>query len=60
VNVAMGQQSENAQKINQSMARLSEEMQETMDSLRETYAAIEQLNEAARGLQDEVSKFKVD
>jgi methyl-accepting chemotaxis protein WspA len=59
VNVAMGQQSENAQKINQSMARLSEEMQETMDSLRETYAAIEQLNEAARGLQDEVSKFKV-
>jgi len=59
VNVAMGQQSENAQKINQSMAHLSEEMQETMDSLRETYAAIEQLNEAARGLQDEVSKFKV-
>jgi methyl-accepting chemotaxis protein WspA len=60
VNVAMGQQSENAQKINQSMAHLSEEMQETMDSLRETYAAIEQLNEAARGLQDEVSKFKVN
>jgi methyl-accepting chemotaxis protein len=59
VNVAMGQQSENAQKINQSMAHLSDEMQETMDSLRETYAAIEQLNEAARGLQDEVSKFKV-
>ncbi|MFO7599204.1 MAG: methyl-accepting chemotaxis protein [Candidatus Desulfacyla sp.] len=59
VNVAMGQQSENAQKINQSMAHLSEEMKETMDSLRETYAAIEQLNEAARGLQDEVSKFKV-
>jgi methyl-accepting chemotaxis protein WspA len=59
VNVAMGQQSENAQKINQSMIHLSEEMQETMDSLRETYAAIEQLNEAARGLQDEVSKFKV-
>jgi methyl-accepting chemotaxis protein WspA len=59
VNVAMGQQSENAHKINQSMVHLSEEMQETMDSLRETYAAIEQLNEAARGLQDEVSKFKV-
>ena len=59
VNVAMGRQSENAQKINESMARLSEEMKETMDSLRETYAAIEQLNEAARGLQEEVSKFKV-
>ena len=59
VNVAMGRQSENAQKINESMARLSEEMKETMDSLRETYAAIEQLNEAARGLQEEVSKFKL-
>jgi len=59
VNVAMGHQSENARKINESMVHLSEEMQETMDSLRETYAAIEQLNEAARGLQDEVSKFKV-
>ncbi len=59
VNVAMGQQSENAKDINQSMVNLSEEMQQTMDSLRETYAAIEQLNEAARGLQEEVSKFKV-
>jgi len=39
---------------------LSEEMQQTMDSLRETYGAIEQLNEAARGLQDEVSRFKVE
>jgi len=38
---------------------LSEEMQQTTDSLRETYAAIEQLNEAAKGLQDEVSRFKV-
>ena len=60
VNVSMGQQSENAQKINLSMANLSEEMQQTMDSLRETYGAIEQLNEAARGLQDEVSRFKVE
>ena len=60
VNVSMGQQSENAQKINLSMVNLSEEMQQTMDSLRETYAAIEQLNEAARGLQDEVSRFKVE
>jgi len=59
VNVAMGQQSENAHRINQSMVHLSEEMQQTMDSLRETYAAIEQLNEAARGLQEEVSKFRV-
>ena len=60
VNVSMGQQSENAQKINISMLNLSEEMQLTLGSLRETYGAIEQLNEAARGLQDEVSRFKVD
>jgi len=58
VNAAMGQQSKNAQKINSSMANLSEEMQRTMASLRETYSAIEQLNEAARGLQDGVSRFK--
>ena len=59
VNVSMGHQSENAQKINLSIVNLSEEMQQTMDSLRETYGAIEQLNEAARSLQDEVSRFKV-
>jgi len=59
VNVAMGHQSENAQKINAAMVNLSEEMQQTTDSLRETYAAIEQLNEAAKGLQNEVSRFKV-
>ena len=60
VNTAMGRQSENAQKINLSMANLSEEMNQTMETLRETYAAIEQLNEAARGLQDEVSRFRVE
>jgi methyl-accepting chemotaxis protein len=38
---------------------LSEEMQQTVDSLRESFMAIEQLNDAARGLQDEVSRFKV-
>ncbi len=59
VNVAMGHQSENAQKISTDMVSLSEEMQQTTDSLRETYAAIEQLNQAAKGLQDEVSRFKV-
>ena len=41
------------------MVALSEEMRETLDSLSETYSAIEQLNEAARGLHDEVSRFKV-
>jgi len=60
VNVAMGNQSENAQKITNVMENLSEEMLRTKDSLHETYAAIEQLNEAARDLQDEVSQFKVN
>jgi len=60
VSVAMGDQSENARKINSAMMNLSEEMQQTKDSLHETYSAIKQLNEAARGLQDEVSRFKVN
>ena len=59
VNVSMGLQSENARKINSSIANLSEEMQTTTESLRESFSAIEQLNEAARSLQDEVSRFKV-
>jgi methyl-accepting chemotaxis protein len=42
------------------MVNLSEELKQTLDSLRETYSAIEQLNEAAKGLQDEVSHFKAD
>ncbi|MBL7213161.1 MAG: hypothetical protein ISS61_12355 [Desulfobacteraceae bacterium] len=42
------------------MVNLSQELGQTLESLRETYSAIEQLNEAAGGLQDEVSHFKVD
>ncbi len=59
VNESMQFQSESAQKINASMLNLSEEMQQTVESLRESFMAIEQLNDAARGLQDEVSRFKV-
>ncbi len=59
VNVAMGHQSENAQGINTAMMNLSEELAQTLDSLRETYKAIEQLNDAAMGLKDEISHFKV-
>ncbi len=59
VNESMQYQSENAQKINTAMVNLSEEMQQTVESLRESFMAIEQLNDAARGLQDEVSRFKV-
>ncbi|HDZ91902.1 MAG TPA: methyl-accepting chemotaxis protein [Deltaproteobacteria bacterium] len=60
VTVAMGRQSENAKKINLSMTNLDEEMHEIVNSLRETYSAIEQLNEAARDLQDQVSRFRVE
>jgi len=59
VNTVMGRQSENAQEINSAMVNLGEEMQETMESMRESHSAIEQLNEAARSLQNEVSRFKV-
>ncbi len=60
VNESVEQQSDNAQRINAAIMSLSEEMQQTRDSLHETYSAIEQLNEAARGLQEEVSRFKVE
>ena len=46
--------------VNVAMAHLSEETQETTASLHETYSAIELLNEAAKGLQDEVSCFQVN
>ncbi len=59
VNSSMEQQSKNAQKINNAIEHLSEEMQQTRDALHETYSAIEQLNEAARGLQNQVSRFKI-
>lgn len=58
VNVAVGHQSEYAQEIRSAMRYLSEEMRQTKESLHETYAAIEQLNTVARGLQNEVSRFK--
>ena len=59
VNASMGHQSENAQEISTAMVNLTEGLEQTLLSLHETYDAIEQLNEAARGLKDEVSRFKV-
>jgi methyl-accepting chemotaxis protein len=58
VNVAMSQQSGHAHEINDAMALLSEELQQTTASLRESFFAIEQLNEAAKGLQDKVAQFR--
>ncbi|MBW2203349.1 MAG: methyl-accepting chemotaxis protein [Deltaproteobacteria bacterium] len=59
LNVATGHQSESARKINTAMVNLSEGLHETIESLRETYAAIGQLNEATRSLQDETSRFRI-
>ena len=59
VNAAMEDQSGHSHQINDAMVHLSEELQQTMQSLRESFMAIGQLNEAAKGLQDEVSQFKM-
>ncbi len=58
VSVAMRRQSDHAQNINLTIMNLSEEMQQTKKSLSETYSVIEQLDNAARNLQTEVSSFK--
>jgi methyl-accepting chemotaxis protein WspA len=60
VNMAMQNQSENAKTINNSMVYLGQGMQQIQNSLGESYSAIEQLNEAAIGLRERVSKFQVE
>jgi methyl-accepting chemotaxis protein len=52
-------QSEGAAMINQSMIQLSEAANQTVDSLKESNAAISQLNVTAHDLQSGVIKFKV-
>jgi methyl-accepting chemotaxis protein WspA len=59
VNQSMQFQSDRARQINTAMMNLGEEMRQTMESLKESFLAIEQLNDAAKVLQDEVSRFKV-
>ena len=59
VSIAIGQQSEDAQDILALMETLSAEMLETREALHESFGAIEQLKEAAQGLQEEVSNFQV-
>ena len=60
VNLSMEQQSEHVRSITSAMMHLNDEMQETSDSLNESFMAIEQLNEAVHILQNEVSRFKVE
>ncbi|MBF0119105.1 MAG: methyl-accepting chemotaxis protein [Desulfobacterales bacterium] len=45
--------------VNNSMINLNEETHKTKNSLLETYSAIENLNDAAQQLHDEVIRFKV-
>jgi methyl-accepting chemotaxis protein WspA len=59
VNVAMGQQSEHAKEISTQIMDLSRELEQTTESLRESFHAIGQLNEAAQGMEREVSRFTV-
>lgn len=60
VNMAMRNQSENTKSINESMGYLEQGMLQIKDSLQDNFSAIEQLNEAAIGLRERVSKFQVD
>ncbi len=59
VNEGMEAQSRNASQISETMEQLNMVTQNTVESLREFKLTAEYLNEAAMGLQDEVSRFKV-
>ncbi len=58
VSEAMTHQSERARQINHEMSELGDGMQQTSDSLQEAFLAIEQLNDAVRGLQNEVERVR--
>lgn len=58
-NAGMQSQSEAARQISEIMAQLSQAAQQTSASVREFNQATWQLQEAARGMRDEVSRFKV-
>ena len=57
VGSGMTAQSEGAHQISEAMAQLSESAGQTADSLHESTQAISQLNDAARGLQQELGRF---
>ena len=60
VSEGMHAQSTGAQQISETLIQLSEAAHQTADSLRDSNLAIEQLNEAARGLQVGVARFKLE
>ncbi|MBR8837684.1 MAG: methyl-accepting chemotaxis protein [Stigonema ocellatum SAG 48.90 = DSM 106950] len=59
VSHSMEQQFQGAQQISSTIAHLSETSQQTVQALHETNKALEQLDDAAQGLQGVVSQFKV-
>ncbi len=59
VNEGTRLQSEGAEQIKESMIQLNEMAQQTAETLRHSGMSIEQLKDAARGLQEGVSTFKV-
>ncbi len=59
INDGMQHQSHGAHQISQAMLQLGAVTRQTTESLREFKGAADQLNDAAQGLQHEVSRFKV-
>jgi methyl-accepting chemotaxis protein WspA len=59
VNQTMRKQADSAHQVNEAMGNLDEGMRHTTEALRDTYGAIAQLTDAAGGLRDKVSRFKV-
>jgi methyl-accepting chemotaxis protein WspA len=59
VNEGMGAQATGAEQINQALAQLSEATQQTVESLRHSSSAIDELNLVANDLRSGVSRFKV-
>jgi methyl-accepting chemotaxis protein WspA len=59
VNDGMQAQSVGAQQISEALLQLGDSARQTVESLTQSSAAIEQLNEASRGLQAGVSRFQL-
>jgi len=59
VSQRMDEQYQGAEQISVAIAQLSEASHQTVESLQETNSALNQLDDAARGLQQEISTFKV-
>ncbi len=59
VNEGMTAQATSAEAISETLTQLSEAARQTAESLRQSNVSIERLNEAARGLESSVARFKL-